>query len=39
MKLKKYSVKTGENIIDIEVASFSKKDAKTFKKLFDIWVK
>jgi hypothetical protein len=39
MKLKKYSVKTGENMIDIEVASFSKKDARTFKKLFDLWVK
>lgn len=39
MKLQKYAVETGENIIDIEVAHFGKKDAKTFKKLFDIWVK
>jgi len=39
MKLRKYAVKTGGNKIDIEVAIFSKKDAKTFKRLFDIWVK
>ncbi|MEI7425764.1 MAG: Bsp6I family type II restriction endonuclease [Candidatus Moraniibacteriota bacterium] len=39
MKLQQYSVEIDGNEINIEVARFSKKDATTFKKLFDIWVK
>lgn len=39
MKLDKCSVKAGGNLIDVEIAYFDKKDAKTFKRLFDLWVK
>ncbi|MDP3057463.1 MAG: Bsp6I family type II restriction endonuclease [bacterium] len=39
MKLNKCIIKTKEGEIEVEVARFSKVDAKTFKKLFDIWVK
>lgn len=39
MKLEKCSVKTKTGVMEIEVAYFDKKDAKTFKRLFDIWVK
>lgn len=39
MKLQRRAIKVRGNIIDIEVARFGKKDAKIFKRLFDIWVK
>ncbi|MEK7117297.1 MAG: Bsp6I family type II restriction endonuclease [Patescibacteria group bacterium] len=39
MKLSKHQLKTKKGMLVVEVASFDKKDAKTFKKLFNMWVK
>ncbi len=39
MKLQSRTVKVGKGNIEIEIALFDKKDAGTFKKLFDIWVR
>lgn len=38
MKLEKYTVKTEKGEMEVEVAHFDKKDAKNFKRLFDIWI-
>ena len=37
MKLQKQKVIIGEHELDIEVAIMNKADAKTFKRLFDLW--
>ena len=39
MKLHRYSLKKLGGNIEIEVALFDKKDALTFKKLFNMWAK
>jgi hypothetical protein len=39
MKLENYTVKTDGDLVEVEVASFDKKDAQTFKELFNVWVK
>ena len=39
MKLEKHKIKLDGNEAEIEVAFLDKKDAKEFKRLFDIWKK
>ena len=37
MKLEKHTISIKDNNLEIEVAYLDKKDAKKFKRLFDLW--
>lgn len=39
MKLEKHTISIGKNNLEIEVAHLDRKDAKEFKRLFDLWKK